>query len=158
MHTLNRSLQEKVLEADGDYLNTQGLRSFEQYTETYAIRLETYQQLRDQSATLILQALRKFAQVQPELIQRHGQRCQYDMAEVLRYVALSVLRDDEVFFKEQMIAWLDTILLAYKRHHQCVTGYRYLLDAINAALPPSSCTLIRPYLDLVITLLQSHAS
>lgn len=157
MHTLNHSLEEQVLEADGSYLDAQGLRSFEQYVQSYSTRLETYQALRDKSPALIVQSLRKMAQAQPDLIQKYGQRCQYDMSEVLRYVALSVLRDDESFFKEQMMSWLDTILLAYKRTQHCSTAYRYLMEAIAAQLSPASTSLIRPYLDHVITALQSHA-
>ncbi|NJR60598.1 MAG: phycobilisome protein [Cyanobacteria bacterium CRU_2_1] len=157
MHALNHSLEKKVLEADGGYLDAQGLRSFEQYAQEYTIRLETYQNLRDKSPALIVQSLRKLAQTYPELVQKHGQRCQYDMTEVLRYIALSVLRDDEIFFREQMMSWLDTILLAHKKNTQCMTAYRYLQDAINASLPAANSSLIRPYLENVINTLQSHA-
>jgi Phycobilisome protein len=158
MHTLNHSLEKKVIEADGCYLDdNQGLRPLEQYVQTYALRLETYQQLRDQSQTLVLQSLRRLAQAHPDLIQKHGQRCQYDMNEVLRYIAVSLLRDDEVFFKEQMMSWLDTILVAHKKTDQCTTAYRYLLDAVNNTLPAACSSLIRPYLDGVLLTLQSHA-
>lgn len=157
MHTLNHTLETKIIGADGGYLDAQGLRSFEQYAQSYSARLETYQNLRDQSPALIIQALRKLAQTYPELVQKHGQRCQYDMTEVVRYIALSILRDDEAFFKEQMMDWLDTILMAHKRQNHCTVAYRHLQDAMNATLPPASGMLIRPYLDCVITLLQSHA-
>lgn len=157
MHTLNHTLEAKILEADGAYLDFQGLRSFEQYTQSYATRLETYQNLRDNSTPLIVQSLRKFAQAYPDLIQKHGQRCQYDMTEVLRYVALSILRDDEIFFKEQVLSWLDTILVAYKKNSYCPIAYRYLQESINSSFPPSNSVLIRPYLDSVSTTLQSHA-
>lgn len=157
MRTLNRILEKKVLEADGSYLDAQGLRPLEQYFQSYATRLETYQHLHVQSPKLALQALRKLAQVYPELIHKHGQRCQYDMSEVLRYIALSILRDDEIFFKEQMMSWLDTILVAHKKNAQCMVAYRYLQEAINTNLPATSSSLIRPYLDSVITSLQSHA-
>lgn len=157
MHTLNRILEQKVLEADGSYLDAQGLQPLEQYLQSYTTRLETYQYLRDHNQKLVLQALRKLAQVYPELIQKHGQRCQYDMTEVLRYVALSILRDDEIFFKEQMMSWLDTILVAHKKNAQCMVAYRYLQEAIHTNLPATSSSLIRPYLESVITSLQSHA-
>ncbi|MBE9179038.1 phycobilisome protein [Oculatella sp. LEGE 06141] len=157
MHTLNRTLEDKVLDADGQYLNSQGLQPLEQYFQTYALRLETYQMLRDRSPALVVQALQKMAQANPDIIKKHGQRCQYDMSEVLRYIALAILRDDEVFFKEQMMAWLDTILLAHKRHTPCSTAYRYLQNAINVSFPPANSMLLRPYLDSVILVLQSHA-
>jgi hypothetical protein len=157
MHTINHTLEDKILAADGLYLDGQGLRPFEQFAQSYTTRLETYQNLRDKGATLVIQALRKLAQEYPDIVQKHAQRCQYDMSEVLRYVALSILRDDEIFFKEQMIDWLDTILMAHKRHTHCAFAYRHLLEAINANFPASQSSLIRPYLDLVVTTLQSHA-
>lgn len=157
MQTLNHALEEKIVRADGGYLDAQGLRSFEHYAQSYPVRLETYQNLRDKSPALIVQALRKLAQTYPELVQKHGQRCQYDMTEVVRYIALSILRDDETFFKEQMMVWLDTILLAHKKQNHCTVAYRFLQDAISASLPPAHSALIRPYLDCVITTLQAHA-
>ena len=157
MHTLNHTLEKCVLEADGRYLNAQELSPLEQYAQSYAVRMHTYQQLRDGGDALILQALRKLAQTYPELIQQHGQRCKYDMTEVLRYVALSILRDDETFFKEQMMSWLDTILLAHKKTAHCMTAYRFLQEAIAAKLPAEDVTLTRPYFDIVMQSLQAHA-
>jgi hypothetical protein len=157
MHTLNHILEKNLLQADGRYLTPQELHPLEQYLQSYANRLETYQQLGRQSDKLVLQALRQLSQSHPDLIQKHGQRCKYDMTEVLRYIALSILRDDETFFKEQMLSWLDTVLLAFHRSNHCVNAYRYLHDAINNSLPTNCANLIRPYFDIIITALQSHA-
>ena len=157
MHTLNHTLEKHVLEADGRYLNSRELYPLEQYLQSYATRFDAYQQLRDQNEKLVLQALRKLAQAHPDLVREHGQRCKYDMTEVLRYIALSVLRDDETFFKEQMMSWLDTILLAHKRTAHCTIGYRALQEAVNNSLTPAASSLIRPYIDIVLLSLESHA-
>ncbi|HEY9858288.1 MAG TPA: hypothetical protein V6D16_02200 [Candidatus Obscuribacterales bacterium] len=157
MHTLNHTLEKNILEADGRYLNSRELDPLEQYLQSYKVRVETYQELRDHSDKLVLQSLRKLAQAYPEIIQQHGQRCKYDMTEVLRYIAVSILRDDEVFFKEQMMSWLDTILLAHRKTSQCTIAYRALQEAITSSLSPTSGTLVRPYLDIVLQSLQSHA-
>lgn len=157
MHTLNHTLEKSFLKADGRYLSVQELSPLEHYVQSYAVRLHTYQQLRDNSEKLVVYSLRKLAQTYPDLVQQHGQRCKYDMTEVLRYVALSVLRDDEVFFKEQMMSWLDTILLAHKKTAYCVVAYRHLQEAIATAFPAAGATLIRPYLDIIVQSLQSHA-
>lgn len=147
-----------MVEADGRYLDAPGLKPLEDYLQSFATRLEAYQSLRDHSDALVIQALKKFGQTYPEIVQRQGERCKYDMAEVLRYIALSILRDDEVFFKEQMMSWLDTILLAHKKHAACAAAYRYLQDAITATLPPAASSLVRPYIEGVVLTLQSHAS
>lgn len=157
MYALNHSLEENILQADGSYLDARGLNPLENYFQSYRARLDAYQQLRDQSEQLVLQALRKLSQEYPDLIRQHGPRCKYDMTEVLRYIALSVLRDDEVFFKEQMMSWLDTILVAHRRTNHCTTAYRHLQEGISHALSETSNSLVRPYLDIVIMSLQSHA-
>ncbi|CAA9333332.1 hypothetical protein AVDCRST_MAG94-2009 [uncultured Leptolyngbya sp.] len=156
MHTLNHKLEKSILEADGRYLGAQELSQLEHYARSYAVRLQTYQQLRDNSDKFVLQALRKLAQSYPELIQQHGQRCKYDMTEVLRYVALSILRDDEIFFKEQIMSWLDTILLAHKRTAHCVLAYRYLQEAIATVLSNDALAMTRPYFDLITQSLEAH--
>lgn len=157
MHTLNYTLDKNVVEADGRYLDSQELQPLEEYVQSYAIRLETYQQLRDAGEKVVLMALRKLATTYPELVQQHGGRCKYDMSEVLRYIAIAILRDDETFFKDQMMVWLDTILLAHKRQAQCGQAYRNLQEAIVATLPASATNLVRPYMDLITQVLHSHA-
>jgi len=157
MHTINHTLEEQVLEAEGKYLGAQGITDFERYVQTYETRLETYQNIRAQSNELVLTTLKRLAQDHPELIQKHGQRCQYDMMMVLRYIALSILRNDEVFFIEEMMSWLDTILVAYKRHDHCATAYQMLMHGIESDMSQTDVNLIRPYIDNVILTLQSHA-
>lgn len=157
MHTINHALEEKVLESEGRYLKTQELHSLEQFAQSYAVRLETYQNLGEKSADLVLNALRLFGQEYPEVMAKSGKRCHYDMTSVLRYIALSILRDDELFFIEELMSWLDTVLVAYKRNHHCASAYQHLMNELKAALPASNVDLIRPYIDSVITQLQSHA-
>ncbi len=157
MQVINHSLEKTILEADGRYLNTQELQPLEQYLRTYVSRMQAYQALRDESDKLVMQALRKLAQTHPDVVQKHGQRCKYDMSEVLRYIALAILRDDSIYFKEQMSDWLDTILLAHRRNTQCATAYHDLKDVIQATLPGSVNDIVRPYLEILINTLQSHA-
>lgn len=156
MHTLNHDIDDRFIEADGAYLDARGLQTLERYAQTYATRLEAYNGLREKGAELIEQALEKLFLSHPDLMQKHQARCRYDMTEVLRYAALSILRDDEIFFREMMTSWLDTVLMAYKRHGACAEAYRLLQDGIDHAMPSCS-TVIRPYLDVVILALQSHA-
>lgn len=157
MHTPNHTLEKNFIHADGRYLTAQELQPLEQFVQSYADRLDTYQQISQHSDKLVLQALRQLAQSHPELIQKHGQRCKYDMTEVLRYMALAILRDDDIFFKEQIVAWLDTILVAHHRTTHCVTAYRYLSEAMSRSLPIAALHLIRPYFTILMTTLQSHA-
>ncbi|MBE9100432.1 phycobilisome protein [Vacuolonema iberomarrocanum] len=156
MYTFNHDIDQCFLDADGAYLDARGLQMFESFAQTYSQRLETYNALREQNASLVQGALKKMSQMYPGLMQRHGKRCQYDMSEVVRYMALAILRDDEVFFKEMMMSWLDTVLVAYKHHNHCATAYRLLQEMVDTQMPESRM-VVRPYLDSVISILQSHA-
>ncbi len=157
MHTLNHTLEQSLIEADGRYLSSTELYPLEQYIRSYTTRLQTYQQLSKHSEKLVMQTLRKFAQTYPEPIRQHGARCKYDMTEMVRYIALSILRNDELFFKEQMMSWFDTIMRAYKKTNHCTTAYRYLQKAVDATLPPACSSLVRSYIDIVTLSLESHA-
>lgn len=156
MRTINHILEKQFLQAEGQYLDAQGLKNIERYVQTYATRLETYQNLREHNSSLVLQTLKRLGDSYPKLIGTHGQRCKYDMESVLRYIALSILRDDETFFTEEIVSWLDTILTSYKRHGHCATAYQILLQSIEADMPSANVTLIRPYIETVVLTLQSH--
>jgi hypothetical protein len=157
MRTINHELEKTVLEADGRFLNSRELDILERYLNSYDKRQQTYQLLRDNSKTLVIAALRRLFEKYPDLLQKHKQRCAYDMSEVLRYVALSVLRDDETFFMEATLSWLDTILVAYKKNNACSDAYRFLKEAVDKHLPSHSSLLVSPYLDRVQQILGSHA-
>ncbi len=156
MYTLNHDLDTKLIDADGRYLNSQELYPLEQYIQSYQLRLETYKRLSEESEKLTVNTLRKFAQSYPELIRQHGARCKYDMGSVIRYIALSILRNDELFFKEQMMFWLDTILVAYKRSSHCTRVYDYLQKEVDAVLPTNCSSLVHPYIKIITVMLNSH--
>jgi hypothetical protein len=156
MHALNYKLDKSILDADGRYLYSHELYPLESYIQSYTTRLSAYQHLQEHGEKLVILALRKLAQLYPELIQHHGPRCKYDMTEVLRYIALSILRDDELLFKEKMLGWLDTILLAHKRNGHCRQAYQNLQEAIAANFAAAEIGLIRPYLELILHTLESH--
>ena len=157
MYTLNHTIEKNVIDADGRYLGAKELSTLEQYAQGYANRLAAYQELRDHSKPLVVQALTQLFKGYPDLLQHHKQRGVYDMSETLRYIALAILRDDELFFMEALMSWLDTILLAYKKNVACAIAYHHLQDAVEQKLSASSVLLIRPYLERVRQGLESHA-
>lgn len=156
MSVLNRALEKQIIDAEGRYLTAKELKALEDYTNGFAARLETYQILSEQSSAIVLGALKKFARVHPEIIQQSGKRCQYDMGEVLRYIALSILRDDEFLFLEKVMFWLDTVLRAHQKQAACTKAYQYLQEAIDETLPAASCDLVRPYINTVLSSLQAY--
>lgn len=156
MPALNHTLEQNIVVADGRYLSQDELKPLENYVNSYAARLETYQKLSQQSDAIVLSALKKFARVHPEIIQQSGKRCQYDMSEVLRYIALAILRDDEFLFLEKIMFWLDTVLRAHHKQAACSKAYHHLQEAVEETLSSTNCSLIRPYINVVLNALQPY--
>ncbi|WP_008317864.1 phycobilisome protein [Leptolyngbya sp. PCC 6406] len=156
MTALNHRLQQTIIDADGRYLSGDELLPLENYLGTYPRRLEAYQEISQKSNELVLAALRKFARVHPEIIQHSGKRCQFDMSQVLQYMALALLLDDEFMFREKMMFWLDTMLRAHHKQEACSKAYHHLQEAIQSNLTANTTELVRPLINIVFESLQSY--
>jgi len=157
MHALNHTLERIVVDADGRYLEPGELSVLENYVNGYNARLQAYQQIGQHSKAIVLTALKKFAQLYPELIKASGRRCQFDMSEVLRTIAMAILTDDEEMFQEQMMFWLDTVLRAHHKQTVCSHAYKYLQETIDETLPAATASLTRPYIDIVLSSLKPYS-
>ena len=150
MRTINSTLEELANESEGRYLTRTELQPVQRYLKTFSVRLKTYDIIRERADKLVNLALRKFMSLQPEVMRKHGSRCQYDMSEVMRYIALAVLRDDERFFKESLLFWQANILTAYRQNGACVVAYRCLQETLNEYLPAQAYQLIEPYISIIM--------
>jgi len=156
MPALNHQLNQTIIDADGRYLSSEELRPLENYIETYQKRLEAYQAINQHNDALVLSALKKFARVHPEIIKRSGKRCQYDMSQVLRYIALAILLDDEFMFREKMMFWLDTMLRAHHKQEACCKSYQYLKETVQETLPGTVSEQVSPFINIVFESLQPY--
>jgi hypothetical protein len=156
MTALNHRLQQSIIDADGRYLSAEELQPLEVFFSSYQNRLDAYQEISQKSNDLVLAALKKFARVHPEIIQRSGKRCQFDMTQVLRYMALSILLDDEFMFREKMMFWLDTMLRAHHKQEACSKAYKHLQEAAQEQLSATATDLVRPMINIIFESLQSY--
>ncbi len=150
MRSINSLLEDLAYQSEGRYLTPAELQPVYRYLKTFSTRLQTYGLLRDQSDKLIQQSLKKFLPLHPEVMRKHGSRCQYDLAAVLRYMALSVLRDDPLFFKENLLYWQVNILAAYRQNEACLVAYRCLQETLSEQLPAPANQFIDPYMEMVL--------
>jgi hypothetical protein len=150
MRSLNSTLEELALSSEGRYLTSSELQPVQRYLKSFSNRVQTYNLLRDKGDKLVQLALKKFLPLHPDVMQKHGKRCVYDMNEALRYIALSILRDDEKFFKESLFFWQANILSAYRQNGNCLVAYRCLQDVVHEHLPAPAQQLINPYLDMIL--------
>jgi len=150
---MNRTLDEKVGVVDRVYLTDTELGNLERFASSFSIRVKTYNLLRDHSDEIIVQSLKLLAQQYPELVQKQLQRCKYDMSNMIRYTSLSVLRDDELFFRETLMDWLANIINSYQIAKECSTAYRLFQTVIEKMLPPECAALVKPYSEMAISTL-----
>lgn len=156
MYAINNELAQQCIDADGRYLNIGEIHTFEKYVETYQARLRSYQEVHQKSDDLVLSALKKFSRRHPDVVRKNAKRCHYDMSATLRYAALAMLRDDVRFFEETLTVWVDTVLVAHQKHATCAEAYTFLQEETSQQLPHEAANLMKPYLDSMIQLLDSH--
>ncbi|AFY70255.1 Phycocyanin [Thalassoporum mexicanum PCC 7367] len=150
MFAITRSVEDKIAALECAYLKDSDLFSLEQYATGFAERLKTYEMLRDHADQIANGALELLARDYPALMQKRGDRCKYDIHEVLRYMASSILRNDEHYFRDQMVDWLNTILVSYQVTTECAAAYSHLYEVISQVLPAKCAALAKPYTDMVV--------
>ncbi|MCT7974754.1 phycobilisome protein [Laspinema olomoucense] len=150
MQAINSKLQELINENEGQYLSPGDLQGMKRYLQTFAERVKTYEMLREKGDLLVRHALKKFMSLHPDIMQKHGQRCYYDMTQVMRYSALAILKDDPRFFNDSLVLWQSNILTAYQRQNSCGVAYRCLKETTNAHLPSSANQYLDPYINRMI--------
>jgi hypothetical protein len=153
MRTISHLLEDKAKTIEKSYLNNGDLSQLERYVGTFNTRVTTYKLLRDSANEFLDKSLEQIAKEYPAIYQKHADRCRYDMTQILRYMALSILRNDELFFRDQMIDWFTNILTSYSVAGNCSTIYRNLQKLIDKKFPAESATLVKPYIDMIVAML-----
>lgn len=156
MLIINRTLEKKITEVEERYLDNNDLSQLAKYAGSFSLRLKTYNLFRDQAEEIVVRSLQVLVQAYPALMQKHASRCKYDMSNVLRSMSVAILRDDELFFREQMMDWLSTILYAYQVTTECSMAYHKMQEVISKMLPPECSMLVKPYTDMTLLLLSKN--
>ena len=143
-------LDQTIAQVDGRYLSDAELSDVQGFVNTYGLRLRTYNMLRERSDELILSALRQLMRSHRQVVQTQGNVCKRDMGFVLRYVALSVLRDDTEGFVENLVLWMENITKSLKKEESAIRAYQSLRLIIQTKMSDEMVQLIDPYLDIFI--------
>jgi len=146
----NSVLSQTIYQADGRYLSDNELSPFQGFMSSYEVRLKTYNALRDRSDELILNSLRQLMRTHRQIVQTKGASCKRDMGFVLRYIALSILRDDQQGFVEDFVLWMESITKSLRKEESAIRAYQALRTIIGTSMPADMVHLIDPYLDVFI--------
>lgn len=106
--------------------------------------------LRDRSDEFILNALRQLMRSHRQVVQIQGNKCKRDMEVVLRYIALSILKDDTQGFVENLVLWMENITKSLKKEESAIRAYQALRMVITASVSSEMVQLIDPYFELFI--------
>ena len=148
---MNRTLEDKTSDVERVYLTDSDILNLECFANTFSLRVKTYSLLRDRVDEIVFKTLKLLAKQYPELVHKQSARCEYDMINMIRYASLSILRDDELFFRETLMNWLANIINSYQVVKECSTCYRIMQTVIDETLPSECAILTKPYSDLAIS-------
>jgi hypothetical protein len=148
---INRTLAERIVNVDRAYLSDEDILNIEELVNNFPLRVKTYSLLRDRGDELVLRSLHLLAEQYPEIVQKHSQKCKYDMTGTIRYISLALLRDDELFFRESLMGWYANIIHSYQIVSEISTAYRLLQVVAEKLLPADSFALVKPYIEIAIS-------
>ena len=151
---MNKTIINQLLQAEGRYLVDTELSAFRDFCTSYALRSSTYNYLQEHGDALIVKALRSLMPSHRQVIQQHGDLCKRDMSCVLRQAALSILKDDEDGFVEELVLWMQNIMLALRKEEQSIEFYIALQKVINEQMAPDEAALVNHYLTVFIEALK----
>ncbi|KKJ00991.1 globin family protein [Prochlorothrix hollandica] len=147
---MNSTLTRNLTAVDDRYLNDQELRSLEEYMQSHALRLKTYQLIQTHADEVVLKTLRKMTAVYAKMLQQHGQICKRDITDIMRYISLCILKHDEHAFYEEFVLWMDTMMKAFKRKDAAHAAYTHLRGVVEETFPADSARMINVYVDQLI--------
>ncbi len=148
---MNNSFASTVQQADGRYLSDQELSPLETYSNSFAMRVEAYQTLRDNADSLVMQSLRRLVQTHRQVVQEQGAKCKRDMTYSLSYVARAVLSDEATAFQQDFSLWMENIIYSVQKNEPASQAYGFLKQEIQNTLPPQCVNLVTPYMDELIS-------
>jgi hypothetical protein len=104
----------------------------------------------------VAQAMANFRQMKDENGPAAPHFAKRDFTMFLRYAAASHVLVSPNFIYDKLIVWYRTIIFALVRPEMIVMGFRKLIEACKHHLSADDAQAITPYLELVITELESN--
>jgi hypothetical protein len=144
------TLLENVLDrADGSYITPEDLRTLDQAIDSWQQRRQTYDLVQTKENAILAQVMQQIQTTAPDVAAKvthdGGNKCNRDMALVLRYCATAMLLQDENLLKDRLLYWMQNIMLALKNQRVNDFVYRSLQKSIQANLPKENADLLLPY-------------
>jgi hypothetical protein len=145
------TLLENVLDhADGSYITPEDLRTLDRAIASWQKRRQTYDLIQAKENAILEQVMSHIEAKAPEVAAKvtvdGGNKCNRDMALVLRYCATAMLLQDEELLKDRLLYWMQNIMLALKNQRVNDFVYRELQKSVQENLPKENADLLLPYI------------
>jgi tRNA A37 N6-isopentenylltransferase MiaA len=145
------TLLENVLDrADGSYITPDDLRTLDGAIASWQQRRQTYDLIQAKENSILEQMMRQVQTAAPDMAAKMSpdgvNKCNRDMALVLRYCATAMLLQDEELLKDRLLYWMQNIMIALQKQRVNDVLYRALRKSVQENLPKENADLLSPYL------------
>jgi len=145
------TLLENVLDrADGSYITPEDLRTLDRAIASWQQRRQTYDLVQVKENAILAQVMQQIQATAPDVAAKvtvdGGNKCNRDMALVLRYCATAMLLQDEELLKDRLLYWMQNIMVALKNQRVNDFVYRSLQKSVQEHLPQENADLLLPYI------------
>ncbi|MBD0269676.1 MAG: hypothetical protein ICV77_15455 [Cyanobacteria bacterium Co-bin8] len=117
--------------------------------------MKAYRLLRDQEVALMQPVADSLQQQMPDVPEATLEFSVRSGLLVLRYAAMAMLMDDEVFVEERLRGWLPEMVKAYNTEAVDQKLFEALAQRLSQTLPPQQMSLLKPCLEKAKSLLKS---
>ncbi|NJN85821.1 MAG: phycobilisome protein [Leptolyngbyaceae cyanobacterium SL_7_1] len=145
-------LERLSFQVDGRYASDAELQFLVDYVQSFRLRVETYQRLRDLELTLVKETHTKMQAIDPTLFQIGNQdlvtKWKRDTISTLRYSAVAVLINDSETLQERFLDWFQTMIRAFGAQRSCDVTYQVMQTVVKQHFSSAQADLICPILEL----------
>lgn len=147
---MNRQIQQIISTSEGRYLSVSEQDLLRDFAQGIEGRLAAMTEISGKENTIISAAVQDIFRAYPDVEKKYKtaqQSCYRDLALVLRYTTLAMVRNDPDYLTDVLLTWLSTILRGVGFTPQFMEdAYTILERTAGKELSPSSAKLIQPYL------------
>lgn len=145
------TLLENVLDrADGSYIKPEDLLTLDRSIASWQQRRKTYDLIQAKENIILEQVMQQIQSTAPNMAAKMTpdgvNKCNRDMALVLRYCATAMLLQDEELLKDRLLYWMQNIMVALQKQRLNNLLYQTLQKSVQENLPAENANLLLPYL------------
>lgn len=148
---MNQSIERMFSEAEGRYLEPTEQSALTQYASSLEKRLEAMRAIQEHESEMIDAAVDSMFEAFPDASKKHKhvrEKAARDMTLVLRYCAMSMVRDSTEFLENQLLHWFRTIILSFEMQEMVDHAYGDLNEQAKSMLSAEHYEMIGPYLEI----------